>query len=281
MGKEAFIQKLKEAFSIERIRAFIDKFGFYLILLICLAIIGATAFLTQKGSPGDRTDDPLYGEEQSPSDIPVEGEGPDKDEPDKIDIIITDVTGEEDQAPLPVKTDDEEALEETDISEGKPDDSAAETNTDTDSVPVSSEDNSGQSVVMEMPVEGEIMRPYAMDVLVFSPTLKEWTTHAGVDLAGAPGDEVRAALDGLVESIEEDPLRGIVITLAHENDLKTVYMGLSTGDMVQPGQSVKKGQVISGIGRTAAFEIIDDPHLHFEVLLNGENQDPMDYLDHK
>jgi len=92
------------------------------------------------------------------------------------------------------------------------------------------------------------------------------------------GGEVRAALDGVVESISEDSLRGIVITLSHENDLKTVYMGLSTKDMVREGQQIQKGQVISGIGRTAAFEVIDDPHLHFEVLLNGEHQDPADYI---
>jgi len=56
-------------------------------------------------------------------------------------------------------------------------------------------------------------------------------------------------------------------------------MGLSTKDMVRVGQSVEKGQVISGIGRTASFEITDAPHVHFEVLLNEEFQDPMEYIE--
>ena len=41
---------------------------------------------------------------------------------------------------------------------------------------------------------------------------------------------------------------------------------------------MEKGQVISGIGRTAAFEITEDPHLHFEVLYKDEFVDPVGYI---
>jgi murein DD-endopeptidase MepM/ murein hydrolase activator NlpD len=134
---------------------------------------------------------------------------------------------------------------------------------------------------MNMPVNGEIIQAYNVDSLVYSETLKEWTTHNGMDIAGDLGDEVRAALAGKVESIKEDPLYGIVITLDHGNGLKTVYIGLSTKDMVKEGQQVEANQVISGIGRTAGFEITEDPHLHFEVWLDGELQDPQDYIKEK
>ena len=41
---------------------------------------------------------------------------------------------------------------------------------------------------------------------------------------------------------------------------------------------VEKGQVIGAVGKTAPFEIEDPPHLHFEVLKDGENIDPEQYL---
>jgi len=44
--------------------------------------------------------------------------------------------------------------------------------------------------------------------------------------------------------------------------------------MVETGDTVKQGQVISGIGDTALFECSDEAHLHFEVLKNGRNINP-------
>ena len=55
---------------------------------------------------------------------------------------------------------------------------------------------------------------------------------------------------------------------------KNLYANLSTGNMVTVGQKVDKGQIIRGVGSTASAEILDGPHLHFEVLLNGESVDP-------
>lgn len=48
--------------------------------------------------------------------------------------------------------------------------------------------------------------------------------------------------------------------------------------MVKPGQSVKKGTPISGIGKPKGLEMAEGPHLHLEVVLNGEKVDPRKYL---
>ena len=60
------------------------------------------------------------------------------------------------------------------------------------------------------------------------------------------------------------------------------YANLSTKAMVKVGQSIKKGDPISGIGNPTGLEMNEVPHLHFEVLSNGKNVDPKEYLtEHK
>jgi murein DD-endopeptidase MepM/ murein hydrolase activator NlpD len=305
MEKDMWKQKLKKVFNRKSMKGFMDKFGFYFILLVCLGIIGVTAWLTRDG----REDQLIGGEDNGPANIQAEGQDLGIPSPDDIDITIKDITKGKTEA-LPtvspggspaedtVKTPDKEdqgsaEQQKEQVNEQESADSASskeqEGSSDSDpadnvekptdeAVPASAGSPSNPAVEMIMPVSGQVIRPYSADELIYSQTLREWTTHTGIDIKGTLGEEVRAALDGVVESIVEDSLQGIVITLAHENDLKTVYTGLSTGDMVKMGQSVEIGQVISGVGRTAAFEITDDPHLHFEVLLKGQHQDPFNYL---
>lgn len=54
----------------------------------------------------------------------------------------------------------------------------------------------------KMPVEGEILREYAKDSLVYSPTLDEWITHNGLDITAAKTTVVKASADGTVKSIK-------------------------------------------------------------------------------
>ena len=277
MEKLSWKERWKKTFNRKNFSGFAEKYGFSILLLLCLCIIGATAFLThdRKGrSPGNVRKEPGVVQEEPEK-------SPDLSAEDKPEDIV-DLTGGKSTAKGGNQTAppaEKQAADQT-VPEKKPagQNVPAETKQENaKAVPVSAE-TSADSKKMGAPAAGEMVQDYSMDELVFSSTLKEWTTHSGVDITGAVGTEVQAALPGTVESIEEDPLKGIVITLSHGDGLQTVYMGLSAADMVQEGQKVKKGQVISGIGRTAAFEITDDPHLHFEVLQNGEHQDPMEYL---
>ena len=62
--------------------------------------------------------------------------------------------------------------------------------------------------------------------------------------------------NGTVESITEDELMGISITISHTDGFTSVYSNLSTGKMAQVGQAVTKGQIISGVGFLGAGTII-------------------------
>ncbi len=131
---------------------------------------------------------------------------------------------------------------------------------------------------MVIPVFGTAYTEFADQSLVYSKTLDQWTTHTGIDIKAEEGSPVRAAMDGIVEELKNDPALGLTIILNHSNGVFTKYSNLSTLDLVNLGQKVKKGDVISGIGKTALYEVADEPHLHFEVVKNGKNEDPKKYL---
>ena len=128
------------------------------------------------------------------------------------------------------------------------------------------------------PVEGDIVREFAKDNLIYSETLKEWTTHQGIDIKADKTTVVKAAEAGTVKSIKNDPRYGLTIVVEHENGFQTVYSNLLTSEFVVEGEKVEKGQSLGTVGNTAVFEISDEPHLHFEILKDSIPQDPSIYI---
>ena len=130
----------------------------------------------------------------------------------------------------------------------------------------------------KMPVEGDILREYAKDSLVYSTTLDEWITHTGIDIAAEKTTVVKASAEGTVKSIKNDPRYGLTVVIEHANGFSSVYSNLLTAEFVEEGEQVKQGQTIGTVGNTATFEIADESHLHFEILKDSNSVDPELYL---
>ena len=131
---------------------------------------------------------------------------------------------------------------------------------------------------MLTPVFGTVSMDFSNGELLYSKTLDLWTTHEGLDIKAEEGSQVRVVMDGTVSEIVNDPQWGMTIIIDHGSSISTKYSNLSTLDMVTVGQKIKKGDVISGVGKTALCEIAEEPHLHFEVLKDGKNLDPKIYF---
>lgn len=145
--------------------------------------------------------------------------------------------------------------------------------------PVETKTKEGQKELnFEKPVDGEIVKEYAKDNLVYSNTLQEWTTHLGIDIKADKTTVVKAAETGMVKTIKNDPRYGLTIVIEHENGYQTIYSNLLSSEFVVEGEKVEKGQSIGTVGNTAAFEIADEAHLHFEVLKDSIQVDPNIYL---
>ena len=128
------------------------------------------------------------------------------------------------------------------------------------------------------PVSGEIIKDFAIDNLIYSNTLEEWTTHSGIDIKANKTTIVVASEKGIVESIKTDPRYGLTITISHTDGFKTIYSNLLTTEFVTEGENVEKGQTIATVGESSSFEIADEPHLHFEIYKDGNKVNPTIYL---
>ncbi len=128
------------------------------------------------------------------------------------------------------------------------------------------------------PASGEIIKDFAMDTLIYSNTLEEWTTHTGIDIKADKTSIVVSAEAGTVESIKNDPRYGLTVTVTHQDGFKTVYSNLLTTEFVSENEEIEKGQTIGTVGETASFEVADETHLHFEMYKDGTAVNPTIYL---
>lgn len=128
------------------------------------------------------------------------------------------------------------------------------------------------------PVEGEKLKDYSKDNLIYSSTLDEWTTHLGIDFAAEKTDVVKASANGKIKSIKNDPRYGLIVVIEHENGFESIYSSLLTAEFVKVGEEIEQGQTIATVGNTARFEIADETHLHFEIKKDGINVDPNIYI---
>lgn len=130
---------------------------------------------------------------------------------------------------------------------------------------------------MSSPLEGEIIREFTMDDLVYYEAIGEWRVHKGVDIKPKDTLLIESAFGGVVESVKTSELTGTEIVLDHGNNIKTLYSNLVSAS-VKVGQQVQQGQEIGNVGKTASIEASDGAHLHFELIVDGKNVNPLDYI---
>lgn len=135
-----------------------------------------------------------------------------------------------------------------------------------------------KEISFAMPIEGEIIRGFAKDNLVYSETLQEWIVHTALDIKAESRDVVKASAEGTVIAIKNDPRYGLTVIIEHDGGFKTVYSNLLTAEFVVEGEQVKQGQTIGTVGSSATFEIADESHLHFEMLKDSVYVDPSIYI---
>lgn len=102
------------------------------------------------------------------------------------------------------------------------------------------------------------------------------TVHKGVDFAAERGAQVIAVAAGVVTASEYRQGYGNLVEINHGNGLVTRY-GHNERGLVSVGQTVTRGQAIALIGSTGRST---GPHVHFEVLKDGHQVDPLRFIEH-
>lgn len=233
-----------------RLKSIFGGAGFYLVLALCVLAVGVVGSLTLLGG---------------------QKETPEENQPRRTDLIAP-------SAPEPVTPETPAAVEAVSpapVEETEPE----QTPPPMPEVPVDD-----TPVVVEAPrlivspLNGEVVTVFSMDRLVYSETLADWRTHDGIDISAAQGTTVLAASSGTVSSVTDDPLMGTMVVIRHDGGYQTTYSNLQARPNVEAGETVSAGQIIGAVGRTAAAESAQGPHLHFSVTKDGSPVDPNEYL---
>jgi len=121
------------------------------------------------------------------------------------------------------------------------------------------------------PVSGQVTSDFGWrtDPITGNPRF-----HGGIDIAAPQGTPVYAPQAGMVIYSGAYGGYGNVVVLSHGNSLYTVY-GHNSRLLVQPGEMVYRGQVISLVGSTGRST---GPHLHFEIHYKQQYLHPLTYL---
>jgi len=130
------------------------------------------------------------------------------------------------------------------------------------------------------PIDGEVIKSFSGDNLVYSLTMEDYRAHLGIDISCEEGSAVRCFTDGTVEAIYKDPLMGYTIIVDHEEGLKSVYQNLSeeTAENISETSKVVAGEILGYTANTALIECCENSHLHFELIQDGQKIDPLAYI---
>lgn len=236
--------------------------GFYIVLFLCVATIGISGYyLLQTVVNGTHPTEPAGGgasvtiPDQSAGRPSVTVPGPVEDPPAVSSRPQTK------PAPAPAaQPDDPEPVK--------------------DSAPEPDARKSGETVskVFTWPVQGAILRDYSVEALSLDPTMGDWRTHGGLDIAAAQGVKVLSISAGTVEQVYTDAMMGTTVVVDHGGGLKSWYCNLAEDVAVQAGDTVDIGGELGTVGSSAIAEVGVDPHVHLETTLDGRPVDPRDYL---
>jgi len=228
---------------------FLTGKGFYIVLFLCAAVIGASAWMVAKDSRAVKN---------------TENVGIISDSNKIQTVVITpqveSVFNEDIEAQSP------------EIAEEEPAELPEE------AVSVSNMEGTVSLDFYVWPVVGEIERAYSVSALAYDVTMRDWRTHDGIDICANVGDSVCAAHAGTVESIEKDDLYGTTVTILNSDGVRCMYANLAETPTVSVGDWVEPGTTIGSIGTTALCEIGQGTHLHFAMKLDGKQLDPLSYL---
>ena len=219
-------------------KSFFKKKEIYIIAAICILAAGAGVFIAMN-----------YNEPQVKDDSPTL-------EPTTLDLRI-EYSEAATQANRPVKN-------EPDTRDTHSKEQATAKNAP----------NKPYSGSFALPMGTDISKDYSYGKLRLNKTTDDWRTHEGVDFGGSEGNNVIAIQDGKIRDVYFDPLWGNVIVVDHGFGIIAKYCGMDEKSLPQKGESVKKFQVIGKLG-IVPIEKDDGSHLHFEIILNGKNEDPL------
>ena len=135
----------------------------------------------------------------------------------------------------------------------------------------------GEAVRFIAPVEAPASTEYAF--IYGNKVLRWYYRHNAIDFAAEEGAAVCAMSDGVVRTIYERPETGNYIVIDHGDNLQSVYRFIEIDSKIRVGDTIKQGQKLGTVAAAYGIEKAEGTHLHLEMVKNGKNVNPLDYID--
>ena len=127
------------------------------------------------------------------------------------------------------------------------------------------------------PVTGNVILPYSMDTTVYYQTLDAYKCNPGIIIEASEGDDVFAAYEGSVSSIEETKEYGTVVTVTMGNGYEAKY-GQLMNVCVSEGDMVSVSQTLGEVAPVSSYFVEEGTNLYFQINKDDEPVNPMDLI---
>ena len=125
--------------------------------------------------------------------------------------------------------------------------------------------------------DGTVSKNYSDAQLVWSPTLKQYSTHCALDFTSKDLN-VFCSADGIIKEVGYNNLDGNYVVVSHKDGYTTKYLSLEQPCSLKTGASVKQGQLLGKMSTTQGSESADGAHVHFEIWKDNACVNPLDLL---
>lgn len=226
--------------NLNKMKQFLKKEGFYVILFVCLCAVATVAAITAGKNNSKNTD---------------KNEVASVEQDNKANVV--------NQPENPGN-----ALQ---VKEELGDVPIVENNNETATV------SNSANMTFQNPVVGTLGRAYAEDPVFFNSTTS-YKTHLAMDIKAEESAPVVSVGAGVVKEVGIDT-EGNYVVIDHQNGLTTIYGNLQEQVAVKEGDVVEAGQQIGAVGNTTNLAYEDyGTYLHFQVMKDGIAVDPAKYV---
>lgn len=227
--------------NINKVKQFLKKEGFYVILFVCLCAVATVAAVT-----AGKNNSKNIGEDDNLAAVDQTNQGNIVNQPENPGNALQ---VKEELGDVPVVQNNDETT------------------------PVSNSAN----MSFQNPVVGTLGRAYAEDPVLFKSTTS-YKTHLAMDIKAEEGAAVTAVGAGVVKKVGINT-EGIYVEIDHQNGLTTIYGNLQEQVSVKEGDTVTANQQIGAVGNTTNLAFEDyGTYLHFQVMKDGVAVDPAKYV---
>ncbi len=127
---------------------------------------------------------------------------------------------------------------------------------------------------LALPVVGNVLLDYSMDKAIYYTTMQQYRYNPGLVVAATEGQDITAAVDGIVLNVTSDSHTGNTITFDIGNGYELTY-GQLTDIRFKKGDRVKAGDIVGKVAKPTIYFSKEGTNIYYKLTKDGVPTDPL------